>query len=476
MAWGTAIAIAAPGAACTLLFPFTDESDDPARVTDGDGSSDAGTPAVDTCGQVISQFDLPGPAIGVAFEHDDLVATWQGGGMDCIDMSDPASPTVLASRQLDSPAVGLGLAPCPACDIEPDGRVASHLYVSDALGLEVVHAAPDLQVVARLDLPSDALAAAASANGARAMVSFDNRIAVVDIHGVRPGAEVLSLEDRDTIVETPCPARHVAPTTTPWIAALLEGPGCDAPSLLVTRLGQTDPYTPLTYALEEPAHDVAVLGSDDLLVAAGQQGLRFVALGRPPLALERISLVDEAHELTLHGDHAIVATAGRAQVVDVGDPEDPVLRGDVDIPGEPLDIATNGRELFVALGDDGVAVIDVRCLLVRAAPYDDGRDDGGEGEGEGEGEPPPDGPTSCDPAQIAIESADGRVQCAAECRAEVLGNHVWCTTECARDEDCKVGGQICDPSGGYCAQECSSDQACIELGLNRCDDVRRTCQ
>jgi len=471
VAWGTAIGLSASSVACTVLFPFAAQTE-PQIEIDTDDRADAATPPVDTCGQIVATFSLPGPAVGVAWERDRLIAAWEGG-VDQIDLADPRAPRSVDSLALDGPT-GLDTAPCAACPHDLEGRKVANVLVSYDDGVEVLSTEPRLHVVARL-AGGAAVDVAAAADGARAVVSFEgDRISVLDLTGLLPGGDVVSLSEHERVVQAPCAPDRVA-TLSRWGAASVGGGGCE-PALLAFRLAGGGIGTPQALELGSAAQDLVAFDGPGLLVALGEGGLRALALGDAPGALVDVPSIEYAYALAVHGHFAFVAGSRSVRILDGVDRSSPTVVGEVELPAAPTDLATSGASLFVALGAEGVAVVDTSCFIGAEVPTDDGRLDGGEGEGEGEGELPPEGPTPCDPAQVAVDSLDGRLQCAAGCLTVPLGGALWCTTGCARDEDCATAkGSICAPEARYCVRECVTDGDCLDVGLHRCDAAGGTC-
>jgi len=109
-----------------------------------------------------------------------------------------------------------------------------------------------------------------------------------------------------------------------------------------------------------------------------------VSEGRPPQALGKVALTAPAQDLAVHGDLALVAMgeSGLA-VVDVSESDEPVVIGtvletDADVRG----VAAGGGYAYLADIALGLRIVDLRDLErpLTAGPHDrvwDGRDDAG---------------------------------------------------------------------------------------------------
>ena len=229
--------------------------------------------------------------VTVAGDYAFVVGAWRvafyRGGLQVVDVSDPAAPVVVGSRSFESSALAVAVA-------------GSHAYVAewgdDNGVLEVVDvsdpAAP--VVVGSCVLPSNAVAVAVAGDHAY--------VAVLD-----KGLQVVDVSD---------PA-------APFIA------GSWSPRII--------------------AQGVAVAG-DHAYVAALDKGLQVVDVSDPaaPVSASSCALPHEARNVAVVGDLAYVADGfGGLRVVDVSDPAAPALLRSCDTPDEALDVAVEGTHAYV---------------------------------------------------------------------------------------------------------------------------------
>jgi hypothetical protein len=109
------------------------------------------------------------------------------------------------------------------------------------------------------------------------------------------------------------------------------------------------------------AEGVAVSGSH-AYVADGDSGLQVVDVIDPqsPVIAGSVDTPDYAYGVAVSGSYAFVADGNSGlQVVDVTDPQSPVIAGSVDTPGEAHDVAVSGSYAYVADWNSGLQVIDI---------------------------------------------------------------------------------------------------------------------
>lgn len=473
-AWGAAVAWSLSTIGCTVLFPFGPA---PAvdRPVDGDGVADAGPADPDRCGTVVTTIELPGAALGAEVVFDQVLAAYEGGGVQLLDVADPDGPLAGETFLLDHPSGGLDVSLCPRCEPDRNGRTPVTIYVSDDSGLEVLSTLDGLHPIALLAASEAPIDTAANRAGDQALASFgDGRISVLEVGNVRPGLpEVVELSEGEQVVRAPCAAPRLAILETGIAAALVAGDGC-GPALWIFDSGGGSSLEPVTVPLGVESLDLAQAGDHALLIAAGPAGLLHVDVADPARpVLTTVPLPHAAVAVAAFATNALVAGDGALMVVDLSDLDEPRVVGDVPLAGEPRSVGATRTAAFVALGEGGLAVVDIGCWVAPDGPLWDGRGEVG-GEGEGEGTPLP-GPTPCEPPQIAVESVDGRLQCAPGCRTIPLGNVTWCTTDCTNDAQCMGASVFCERESDVCVHGCQTDEQCHDVGLHRCTPIDDYC-
>jgi len=115
-----------------------------------------------------------------------------------------------------------------------------------------------------------------------------------------------------------------------------------------------DEVTETARALEEGTDAwQPVLRNDLLALADGEAGLRLydVSAGDPQL-LSTVALTGSSRDVLLEDDRAYVASSGGIAIVDVADPNAPVVLGEHPVSGSALDLAQLGpRQIVVAEWD-----------------------------------------------------------------------------------------------------------------------------
>ncbi len=108
-----------------------------------------------------------------------------------------------------------------------------------------------------------------------------------------------------------------------------------------------------------------------LLVAAGEQGVLAYALTNPltPTLLSQMPITGTALELLLRDDLLYVAAAtGGIHVLDVARPQQPQLRSSIPLTGSVVGLDVTGRTAYAALGNHGVQLIDLSNVIDPPAP------------------------------------------------------------------------------------------------------------
>jgi hypothetical protein len=267
--------------------------------------------------------------------------TYHGDGshLDVVDLADPLAPVLLGSVQLRA----------TIDDVAVVGTIA---YVADSYwGLQIVDvtdpAAP--VVVGGLDIGTKAASIAVAAGFAYLVDTYD-------------GLFIIDVADP----AQPAVVQHLAPAPFPqdiWVG--------NGRALLATWNGI------FVYDVTDPAHPVqravipegayygyeGITSRGDLVFAAsGQGGLRIWDLSNPcaPVFLDDQNVDDEAIDVDLQGDHAVVSCRHSGlRVIDVSNPHAMVIVGELDPPGGACEVLCRGGLAYLASSSDGVQVIDL---------------------------------------------------------------------------------------------------------------------
>ena len=97
-------------------------------------------------------------------------------------------------------------------------------------------------------------------------------------------------------------------------------------------------------------------------VADWGSGLQVIDVAEPesPLIVGSIDTPGNASNVTLVGDHAYVTDGvSGLQIIDVANPANPVIVGSIDTPGNAMDVASVNNYVFVADGASGLQEFDV---------------------------------------------------------------------------------------------------------------------
>jgi hypothetical protein len=338
---------------------------------------DISDPAVPT---IAGSYDTPGFAYDVAISGDYAYVADNHTGLQVIDISDPLIPTFAGSYGTPSFAWRVAVS-------------GDYAYVADRdSGLQVVDITdPTVPVFAgSYDTPSYPYGMAVSGNYAY-MADYSSGLQVIDItdpttptsagsyntpglaHGVAISGNYAYVADHISGLQV----IDITNPTTPISAGSFDTPGLaygvavsgdhvyvadESSGLQVIDI--TDPAVPtLLGSFDTPglALEVAVSGEHAYL-ADGAEGLRAMKVADvvlPPLPVGSYDTPGSAIRVDVCGDYAYVADwTSGLQVIDVADPTVPTLAGDYDTPGQAYDVAVSGDYAYVA-DWDSLMVIDV---------------------------------------------------------------------------------------------------------------------
>jgi len=111
----------------------------------------------------------------------------------------------------------------------------------------------------------------------------------------------------------------------------------------------------------DEAYDVALSGNT-AFVAGGSQGLWIVDVTDPqnPVITDSVNTPNAAYGLALSGNTAFVAAGPEGlEIMDISDPKVPVMIGSADTPGYALDVALYGSFAYIADDQGCLQVVDV---------------------------------------------------------------------------------------------------------------------
>ncbi|UCF06042.1 MAG: T9SS type A sorting domain-containing protein [bacterium] len=286
----------------------------------------------------VGSYDTPGYALDVAVYGDYAYVADYTSGLQVIDISDPALPSLLGSYDTPESAQGLWI----------DGDLA---YVcDDGSGLLIID-------VSNPAMPS--LVGTYDTSGRAFGVEVAGGYAYV-----ADGAAGLTVID----VSNPSVPSLAGSYDTPGFARTIDVEGNYA--YIADRAGGglqiidiSDPTLPTLAGSYDPGADtwgVEVSGNVAYL-GATSVGLVAVDITDPsnPTLLGTVS-AGSARQLDVEGDYVYVAGYGALYVIDVSDPSNPVSVDSYTTPGIASDVAVAGEHAFVADGTDGgLQVIDI---------------------------------------------------------------------------------------------------------------------
>jgi hypothetical protein len=106
----------------------------------------------------------------------------------------------------------------------------------------------------------------------------------------------------------------------------------------------------------------AIAAKDSIAYAGVLGGLIVIDFSSPgaPVELARLTLPTGTEGITIHGDHAYVASGNRGlEVVDISDPTSPVAVGSYDTGDRARNVAVSGDHAYVANWESGLCVVDI---------------------------------------------------------------------------------------------------------------------
>lgn len=172
---------------------------------------------------------------------------------------------------------------------------------------------------------------------------------------------------------------YVVDLTTPEAPQVLGSFPAIAPADSVTIVGAllvvasegrvvaVDPSTGEVIGVHAPLRDARRVAVQDefAYVADAADGVKILYLAAPDRPVQIYGETGQpAYDVLIDGDLLYVAAAGGLRILDAGSRYRPLELGQIELPGTPQELALDadtGR-VFIALGEEGVAVIDARNL------------------------------------------------------------------------------------------------------------------
>jgi len=302
--------------------------------------------------EILSGYDTPGRAQGVALSGSYAYLADGAEGLCVLDVSDPGHPK--------------GLGKCAAWWRSQKVAVDNtYAYVMDQFGLQVVD-------VSNPSVPVSVGGGGGTDTGFDVTVS-DGFAYLSD----GKGFTVFDVSDATQPVEL---GHHDAYRISWCMGSVRRGgylylavtqPGPDAGQGPLQIFDVCDPKRPLLVgecATSGNATDVAMQG-DYAYVADEYGGLEVINVSDPakPVRLSSCRTGGKAVGVAVEGDHVFLADGERGvQVINVSDPAHPVRVGGCDTPGSALDLAL--RENLVYVADDRAGLAILRVTLPPYAP------------------------------------------------------------------------------------------------------------
>jgi hypothetical protein len=316
-------------------------------------SNAAGPPAANaisaafTPPTLVSAYDTPGSATGVAVDGGYAYVADGTAGLRVIQVSRPTAPA----------GVGACDTPYWANDVTVAGPYA---YVADLQsGLRIVDVSDPARPYIKgfYDTPWDANQVALS--GHYAFVADGGAgMQVINVSNPAQPQQVTSLW-------TPGYAAGIAIASNyAYLTCIQSYWPLDQAALVIASISApasptTKSTLPMAGVLYEGSMDVAVAGGY-AYVANTVNGLRIIDVSDPahPFEAGAYAGVGAASGVAVRGDYAYVA-AGNAglHVVDVSDPAHPAWVGAFETPGAAADVAVAGNYVYVAVGDHGLLIL-----------------------------------------------------------------------------------------------------------------------
>ena len=340
----------------------------------------------------MGQLGLPGQAYAVAAQDGMLYLSGPAGGLQTVDASDPAAPTLVGS--VDSPVfldllVGDGWLYASGDVVEmfelgdpsspqsagavrlPDAQGAGLVWFSEMLiaadGASGLHgfehaAFPPAPATAEYRLPDGPMRAPARAalpgSGVYDLAAVGDLVLLAPLAGPPLIVDVSDPENPSDVatVDMIPPAVAVAMVPEGFCAIAADG------GLSVVMI--TDPYNPELIGSCDTGvtAESCTIDGNYLYIAAGGDGVIVADLSDPtqPVTVRLVDTDGFASRVAVADGYAYVADgdAGLA-VIDVSDPATAVVVGQLDTDGEALGVALSDFRAFVADGAGGFVIVDV---------------------------------------------------------------------------------------------------------------------
>jgi len=329
---------------------------------------------------MVGGCDTPGYANAVVVTGDYAFVSDNAGGLQVIDISDPANPTILGAVYTQDEAKGLAIA-------------GDRLFVADFLaGLQVIDVSnPALPaLLGSYDTPGQANGVVVAgdccfvADGSSGLLVIDisdpATPALLGSYNTPNSAKAVAVAGDCAFVADYSSGLQVIDISDPSSPTLLGSYDTSGYAHSVTIAGDyafvadndgelqvidiSDPANPtLLGTVETPSYAKGVtISGDYAYVADYTSGLLVIDITNPatPVLLQTCNTPGYAWDVVIAGDHAYVADYGSGlQVINIADSVSPDTYGSCITPGPQHKVSISGDHALVACGTSGLQIIDI---------------------------------------------------------------------------------------------------------------------
>ncbi|WP_413162054.1 cadherin domain-containing protein [Capilliphycus salinus ALCB114379] len=323
-----------------------------ASYTDNGGTAETATAVAGQGIRALGSFYQDGSAQAVSIVGNLAYIANDREGLQILDISNPASPTLRGS--IDTPG--------RAKDIAVAGNFA---YIADDNG--------SLQVIDISNPATPTIVANAPTGGEANGVAVAGNFAYVsDNNG---GLQIIDITDPTR----PAPRGQIATPGRAWDVAVAGNFAyvADAGNGGLRIFNITDPDNPTAagnVSTGANARGVSVVGNLAYVANTGNNNLSIINVSSPasPQVVGVYNTGGDAFGVSVSGDFAYVAyEADGLQIVNVSDPTNPTLEYGLDTDGNALGVSVVGNSVYLADGNGGLKVLDVQTTPPRVANIND---------------------------------------------------------------------------------------------------------
>jgi len=308
----------------------------------------------------VGAYDTSSIAYGVALSGSYAYMATGESGLQTIDVSNPASPTLQSTYNTPSSAYGVALS-------------GSCAYVADyTSGLQIIDVSNPASLTWKGKYDTLGKAYDVALSGSYAYVAdYTSGLQIIDVSN--PASPTLT-----STYDTPGNAYDVALSGS--CAYMADGTSG------LQIIDVSNPASPIlkgTYNTPGSTYGVALSGSYAYVSDYGS-GLQIIDVSNPasPTLKGACDTPGIANDVVLSGSYAYVADGSSGlQIIDISDPARPFLKSTYDTPGTANGVAQSGGYAYVADGDSGLQILAEGASLLGKAWHDqdgDGLRDSGE--------------------------------------------------------------------------------------------------